>query len=175
MSHPLLYATTDSRLHADLLIVRLKHAGISTALISILYPQSLRPNSAVCWINGSAFLPLSSGESVAVSGPLARALDEGTKSSARKSFIDQMGKLGLSHEQASSLEESLLENRIVIGIEVQDEYELPAIYHTLRGLAIQKVNTADIAPKGAPVAARSRRYRPAFAPAAFAMACFNAV
>jgi hypothetical protein len=171
MSHLLVYATTESRLHADLVVVRLKRAGISTASISILHPESLRPNSAVCWINGSAFMHLASGQAVSVSGALSRALkDDGEANGA--SFADRMSKLGLNHEQGSSLEESLLENRIVIAVEVHDEYEMPAIYHTLRGLDVQKVSTADVARKGAGV--RSHSYHPEFAPAAFAMACSTA-
>lgn len=170
MSHLLVYATTDSRLHADLVIVRLKQAGISTALISILHPKSLRPNSAVCWINGSVFLPWPSGEGISVSGSLSRPLNEDLKKNESSPFADRLCRLGLSHEQGASLEDSLLERRIVIAIEVHDEYELPAIYHTLRGMAVQKVNIADIAKNASGVPTRSRKYRPLFAPAAFAMA-----
>jgi hypothetical protein len=170
MSHLLVYATTDSRLHADLVIVRLKRAGISMAAISILHPQSLRPNSAVCWINGSAFLPLPSGEGIAVSGSLSRPFNEDLKKNESTPFSDRLCRMGLSREQGASLEDSLLENRIVIAIEVHDEYELPAIYHTLRGMAVQKVNLADIARHGPGIPARSGKYRPLFAPAAFAMA-----
>jgi hypothetical protein len=170
MSHLLVYATTDSRLHADLVIVRLKRAGISTSLISILHPQSLRPNSAACWIKGAALIPLPSGESVSVSGSLSRPLNDDLEKNESGPFADRLRRMGLNQEQGGSLEESLLENRIVIAIEVHDEYELPAIYHTLRGMAVQKVNIADIARDGFGVPARSRKYRPLFAPAAFAMA-----
>jgi hypothetical protein len=174
MSHLLVYATTESRLHADLVIVRLKQAGISMASISILHPQSLRPNSALCWINGSAFLKLSSGESVAITGSLSRPLSEDVGRDESTPFAGHLGRLGLSREEALSLEESLLENRIVIAIEVTDEYELPAVYHTLRGLDVQKVDTADLAQRGPADGSRSRRYRPVFAPAAFAMENYRA-
>jgi hypothetical protein len=169
MSHLLVYATTESRLHADLVVVRLKRAGISMAAISILYPDSLRPNSAVCWMNGSAALHLSTGQSVSIAGSLIRSIMAlgGTKEA---SFAERMEKLGLDHQQRSSLEESLLENRIVIAVEVLDEFEMPAIYHTLRDLDVQKVSTADVARKGSPPPTRSHRYHPEFAAAAFAMA-----
>jgi hypothetical protein len=169
MSHLLVYATTESRLHADLVVVRLKRAGISTSSISILHPESLRPNSALCWMNGSAFLHLSTGQSVSISGSLSRSL-KGEGGANGASFADRMGKLGLDNQQRSSLEESLLENRIVIAVEVHDEFEMPAIYHTLRGLDVQKVCTADVASKGSPASTRSHRYHPEFAPAAFALA-----
>jgi hypothetical protein len=164
MSHLLVYATTESRLHADLVVVRLKRAGISTEAISILHPKSRRPNSARCWLSGSVILPLSSGENISVSGALSRALNKYPLSS----FATRMGKLGIDHEQSESLENSLLEDRIVIAVEIQDEYELPAIYHTLRGLDVQKVNISDVAHKGAATSI-SHRYHPEFAPAAFAL------
>jgi hypothetical protein len=171
MSHLLVYATTESRLHADLVVVRLKRAGISTESISILHPESLRPNSASCWINGSAFMHLASGQAVSVSGALSRALKEDGEANG-SSFTDRMSKLGLNHEQGSSLEESLLEHRIVIAVEVSDEYDMPAIYHTLRGLNVQKVSTADVAHRRGAV--RTHSYHPEFAPAAFGMACSTA-
>jgi hypothetical protein len=172
MSHLLVYATTESRLHADLVVVRLKRAGISTAMISILNPQSRSTNSALCWISGSAYVPLSSGDGVSVSGSLSRALNNGAKRHPASSFCDRMGRLGLGHEQCASLENSLLEGRIVIAVEAHDEFELPAIYHTLRGLDVQKVSVSDVAHKGA--AAICHRYHPEFAPAAFAMAAGHA-
>jgi hypothetical protein len=150
-------------------VVRLKRAGISTAKISILNPQSLSPNSARCWINGSALLALTPSQSVSVSGMLSGALNSSLKKNQNVSFSDRMGKLGLGHEQCSSLENSLLESRIVIAVEVDDEYELPAIYHTLRGLDVQRVNISDVAHKGALASTRSHRYHPEFAPVAFAM------
>jgi hypothetical protein len=169
MSHLLVYATTESRLHADLVVVRLRRAGIETAAISILHPEALRPNSALCWINGSAFMHLSSGQAVSVSGALSRTLRHDGEANG-ESFGDRMSKLGLNHQQGKSLEESLLENRIVIAIEVNDEYDMPTIYHTLRGLAVQKVSTADVAHKGSATPSRTHKYHPEFAPAAFAMA-----
>jgi hypothetical protein len=168
MSHLLVYATTESRLHADLVVVRLKRAGIPTESISILHPQSLRPNSAVCWMSGSAAMRMTSGQAVYVSGALSRAMEAGAAARNGASFVDRASRLGLSHEQCLSLEESLLENRIVIAVEVDNEYDMPAIYHTLRGLAVQKVSTADVAHRRSP-AARAHPFHPEFAPAALAM------
>jgi hypothetical protein len=138
-------------------------------MISILNPQSLSTNSALCWLNGSALLPLTPSQSVSVSGLLSRALNGTSKKNQGASFSDRMGKLGIAHEQCASLENSLLESRIVIAVEVHDEYELPAIYHTLRGLDVQRVNISDVAHKGVPGSSRSHRYHPEFAPVAFAL------
>jgi hypothetical protein len=166
MSHLLVYATTESRLHADLVVVRLKRAGLPTAMISIIHPQSRRPNSALCWMCGTSQETLSSGEVVTVAGSLGSTLKNGRRNGI--SFCERIGRLGLTHEQSSSLENSLLEDRIVIAVEVHDEYELPAIYHTLRGLQVERVNISDVAHKGTS-SISSHRYHPEFAPVAFSM------
>jgi hypothetical protein len=169
MSHILVYATAESRLHADLVIVRLKRAGISTEQLSIFHPPALRPNSARCWINGTSLIPLSSlysAHSVSVSGALRRQFNALPRKNRFACLADGLTSLGLDHEQSVGIENSLLENRIVIAIGVLDEYELPAIYHTLRGLAVEKACTSDVDQVGIARPARSHRYHPEFVPAA---------
>jgi hypothetical protein len=177
MSHLLVYATAESRLHADLVIVRLKRAGISTSQLSIFHPPTLRPNSARCWINGTTLLPLSavySAQSVSVSGSLSRQFMAIQRKNRFISLSDGLRALGLTSEQSTGLENSLLENRIVIAIGVLDEYELPAIYHTLRGLSVEKACTTDLDEHGVPVAGHSHRYHPEFMPALSSTEYFTA-
>jgi len=159
MSHFLVYATTDSRLHADLLVVRLKRAGISTSLVSMLYPTCLRPNSTHCWIRGSVPFALESENDVTVSGMLGLRLSALLNRGGRSSLVDGLTEIGLSHEQSVNLSESLRGNGIVIAVEVADEADLPTIYHTLRGLAVARVRTADSIPASEDRVAPSRRYR----------------
>lgn len=166
MSHLLVYATAESRLHADLVFVRLKTAGVSTEQLSFFYPPTLRPNSARFWVNGTAVLPLSPSQSISVSGSLSRAFDEVLRKNKLASLSDGMRALGLSDRERTSLEESLRENRIIVAIRVFDEYELPAVYHTLRGLAVEKACVVDVHEPGSAIPARSHRYHPEFAPAA---------
>jgi hypothetical protein len=141
MSHLLVLASTDSRLHADLLIVRLRRAGIATESVSVFHPTPLRPNSTVCWIRGAANYSLSSGEAVTVAGSLGRKL----VSDKRKlsSFLDSLQSLGFSHEQSLGIEEKLLENYIIIAAEVIGESDLRAIYHTFNGLTVETVRITD--------------------------------
>lgn len=170
MSHLLVYATTDSRLHADLLVVRLKRSGIATGLISVLYPSKLRPNSTRCWIRGSMPFPLESGDEVTVSGMLGLRLNALGKRWGRSSLVDGLTEIGLSHEQSMNVEESLRGNSIVVAVEVADEGDLPSIYHTLRGLAVEKVQTSDTAINSRELSSPSRRYRRVYAAADLALA-----
>jgi hypothetical protein len=161
MSHLLVYATAESRLHADLVVVRLRRAGIDADLISVIHPYAARPNSALCWLNGALTVPLSSGETASVSGLLRLALADPDGNARSNALVERLVRLGLSREQGLNIEESLLENRIIIAVEVHDEFELPAIFHTFRGLAAEKVHTADLNPRNAKAGRRTDRYRPA--------------
>ena len=174
MSHLLVYATAESRLHADLVIVRLKTAGISIEQLSLFYPPVLRPNSARCWVNGTALVPLSSTQSISVSGSLSRVFNGVHRKNKFASLSDGMRALGLNDKERTSLEDSLRENRIIVAIHVLDEYELPSIYHTLRGLAVEKACVVDVYEPGAAVPARSHRYHPEFVPAANSAGYFAA-
>src|SRR5579862_7138691 len=144
MSHLIVYATAESRLHADLVVVRLKHAGIDTDLISVIHAAGARPNSAFCWLDGTSTMPLASGGMTTVSGLFRHSLGDVSKNDAALGLADRLNRLGLNHDQGMNIEESLLENRIIILVEVHDEFELPAIFHTFRGLAAEKVHTADL-------------------------------
>lgn len=136
MSHLLVYATADSRLHADLLIVRLRKAGIATSLISVLYPTKLRPNSTHCWIRGNMSYQTECGE-VTVSGILGLRLAALKSNWNHESLVNGLTEIGLSHEQSLGVTERLNGNSIVVSVETTDADELPAIYHTFRGLDIR--------------------------------------
>jgi hypothetical protein len=145
MSRLLVFASAFSRLHADLVIVRLKRAGIAPALISVLHPLNSRPNSAQCWLGGSAKLRLKSGEKIASSGFLRPLFDELGHDASAASFDEILTSLGLAHDHRLSLEETLLENRVVIAIDATEKAELPTIFQTLQRSGAEKVFVADIA------------------------------
>ncbi|HZZ20440.1 MAG TPA: hypothetical protein VFE25_13775 [Opitutaceae bacterium] len=172
MSHTLVYATADSRLHADLLIVRLKRAGIPTSLISVLYPSMLRPNSTRCWIRGNMAYETPCGE-VTVSGMLGLRLAALKARWSRDPLVNGLTEIGLSHEQSVSVAEKLNGNSIVVAVENADAADLPAIFHTFRGLEIEKVRTADTATISPVLAGRYRRFRRFFEPSGIAFAQAN--
>jgi hypothetical protein len=145
MTHPLVFASSTSRLHADLVIVRLKRAGIPPSYISLIHPLASCPNSAECWLGGSAQLRLSSGEEIAASGFLRRLLeDAGTSGTSPHSLDENLANLGLAHERRLALEETLLENRVVIAVDVVDRLELPTILQTLHRSGAEKIFATEV-------------------------------
>ncbi len=144
MSHLLVYATALSRLHADLLIVRLKQADVATSQISVIHPKASRPNSTRCWLNGSMRLPLSSGAMVAVAGLLRLALLRSREAGTPDTLVNRLCALGLSPAQSHDMDERLLENRIIVAIEVPSEFELPAIFRAMHSVAAEDVHAVNL-------------------------------
>jgi hypothetical protein len=142
------------------MVVRLRRAGIDTDLISVLHTPTTPPNSALCWLDGASSVSLSSGETATVAGLFRLSLAEAAFNGGSSALVDRLCHLGLKHDQAMSIEESLLENRIIIMVEVTDEFELPAIFHTFRGLAAEKARTVDLNRRTPKAIHGSQRYRP---------------
>jgi hypothetical protein len=139
MSRLVVFATAFSRLHADLMIVRLRRAGISAGSISALYPPASKPNSGLCWLGGSARLPLSSGEAAEVSGRLRISLAHAEEGAGHTSLSARLGDLGLTRAQCSELEESLREHHLVLAIEIRGEARLTAVFQILQSLEAERI------------------------------------
>ena len=141
MSHAFVFASAESRLHADILVVRLKQAGIATEAISLLYPGSAQPNSVLCWLNGVAKFSLPSGEEIASSGRFGWP-DASEDLVDTESLAEKLAVHGLAPEQCSSVEEILSEGRIVIAVESQNKAEMRKIMETLRYVGVENVFTS---------------------------------
>jgi len=138
----LVFATAISRLHADLLVIRLKQARHSLDRISAIYHDSSRPNCTVNWLNGSAHLSLSSGETVSITGRLRVRMARPDEKSAPNSLSERLGGLGLAHEQSLSVEKALFERRIVVAVEAGTEGERDGVSEILRNLAAENIQSA---------------------------------
>src|SRR5882724_11688419 len=156
MSNLLVYATALSRLHADLLVVRLKQADVAMSQISIVHPKASRPNSTRCWLSGSLRLPLASGANVSVAGPLRHLLAHSRRGTGPNTLVSRLRRLGLTPGQSHEIDERLMENRIIVAIAVPSEFELPAIFGALRGVAAEDVRAVDLAPAHGAEATSSR-------------------
>ena len=139
MSRLVVFATALSRLHADLLVVRLRQSGTPTASLSVIYLPASKPNSGQCWLNGTTRLALSSGEPVEVSGRLRVALGHGEKGAGHSSLLARLADFGLTGEQGAELEESLRDTHPVLAIEVHEETALTAVFQVLQTLAAEKI------------------------------------
>jgi hypothetical protein len=141
MSHVFVFASAESRLHADLLVVRLKQAGVALEAISLLYPSALQPNTARCWLSGSGKFSLSDADEIAGSGRFGSPEDfEGTGDTEK--LEKKLSRLGLAPEQRASIKEILCEGRIVIAIEAHNKDDLHAIFDTFGYVGVENSFTA---------------------------------
>lgn len=151
MSRLVVFASAFSRLHADLIVVRLKRAGIPTPRLSVIHPLQCCPNSTLCWLGGSTRLRLSSDVNIAASGflsaPLQTPADVATSTAT---FTGKLTQIGLTHEQGLILEETMLESRVAIAIEVVEKSELATILQVLQRAGAEKTFTARIDTFGTP-------------------------
>ena len=163
--HPnAVFAAASTRLHADLVIVRLKRAGIAPEKITAIYPQAQKPNSAKCWLAGHAKASLPYGESVSVAGPLRRLL----KGRAEGSLLAALKLAGLDAQDSRGFADRLGRGEIVVGVKVDSEEEVAIAWHTLREFEADAITIGLPEPQDAtPWAETGRKtLKPSAAPAA---------
>ena len=128
------FASTVSRLHAIVILARLKRKGILPGAISVIQP----PCAAYDWVAISGLPPLTVGLSgrlsVAVTGRLGRALAvfEGWLGA-------RLDAAGFDVVQRAAIEESMGENRIVLCIETGGEEALRIVLQVLEDNGAEKI------------------------------------
>ena len=121
------FAFATSRLHADLIVVRLKHAGISCEKVSAVFPGRLTPNSALCWLEGKTAPSAYEGEDLVAAGPLGKALSMENEVTLAQSLV----RAGLQSEEAAEYAEGLTKDQILICVHTANEDEVAIAWHTL--------------------------------------------
>ena len=133
-----IFANASSRLHADLIVTRLKRAGIACEQISVLYPTDTVPNSALCWLEGKSAPTNYEGEMVAVAGPMRKVLSFKNEGA----LIQSLSKIGLPGESAAAYAEHLSQGEIVIGVNTANEDEVAVVWDTLRDTRADSIAVA---------------------------------
>ncbi len=98
MSSIPVFADALSRLHADIVIVRLVRAGISADQISAVFPRLRAPNSVCCWLkNFNARISRPAKWPIAAAGLLGKLFKQTVRSAE---FERELESLGLNAESA---------------------------------------------------------------------------
>jgi len=124
------FASAISRLHADLVVIRLRRAGIARDKISAVFPERLKPNCALCWLDQHSKPTLYNGETVTVAGPMATQLSP----QSEPSFIRSLQQIGLSLNDACVYAERLGKGQILVSVSTDDTTEIAIAWHTFREL-----------------------------------------
>jgi hypothetical protein len=155
------FASATSRLHADVIVIRLTRAGLPASRISAVFPERLKPNCADCWLEGRKKSPSFGVEPIVAVGPLSASLDL----SSEASLVQSLRAAGLGLEEAKSSVERLGKGQVLICAAVRSEEELSIAWHMFCELQADDISIATTI-KPAPAAAwlkpqNRRRRQPA--------------
>lgn len=136
MKRTLLFASAPSKLQIDLILTRIRQAGLALDGITAIYRETHRPNSVPCWLEGAAVLRLSTGETAVAAGALRY---EFVGSQGPAALRAGLRNCGLTSGQGANLEDSLLEGRTLLCLEADDEAQFAVIFHILLHVGAEKI------------------------------------
>ena len=132
------FASANSRLHADVIAIRLTKAGVATSKISAIYPERLKPNCADCWLKGRNASSAFGSETFVAAGPLASAVSLESEAD----LVRTLHATGLSLEDAHASVERLGKGQILISAQVKNEEELSVAWHMFCELQADDISIA---------------------------------
>jgi hypothetical protein len=127
-------ASVNSRLHADVTLIRLRRAKINCRAISVLYPAHSMPNAVGCWLPVAATTKLRVGrEDIACAGFFRKQL--GSPSVAHddgREVADLLVHSGVDLMGAHILAERLGQGHILLCVHAGNDEEIAIAWHVFR-------------------------------------------
>ena len=120
-------ANADSRLHADIMMIRLRRSGVNIDRISAIFSRRFVPNSFFFWLRRPRKVrSTESGESFFAAGPLRTVFGkDDTVDSLRDKLLD----LGFDHHAADHFAQSLWLGHAVLCVKAKDSDEAAVAWH----------------------------------------------
>jgi hypothetical protein len=147
-------AEANSKLHADIAIIRLLRAGIRSEKISAIFPRNRAPNTVCCWLSSFHRVPITSSSPIAAAGLLGRLFKKGVRATE---FDEQMENLGLTAEITARLVEKMEDGRIVLCVHARNEAEAAVAWRIFERVAAENImcpaHQAELVHRDAPVLA----------------------
>ncbi len=141
MSSIPVFADALSRLHADIVIVRLVRAGISADRISAVFPRLRTPNSVGCWLkNFNAQISRPAKWPIAAAGLLGKLFKQSVRSAE---FERELESLGLNADTAERILERIQDGSIVLCVHARSETEASLAWQVFRGVAAENITCPD--------------------------------
>lgn len=139
MSSIPVFADAQSRLVADLAIVRLVRAGIPTERISAVFPRRRAPNTVCCWFKNIVTVPNPTKWPIAVSGLLQKLFYKG----AASRHVRDLESLSLSPEIAQQILEKTQEGQIVVCVHARTEKEAAIAWHIFQHVGAETIYSPE--------------------------------
>jgi hypothetical protein len=155
-------ATARSRLHADVMLIRLRRADIAIKNVSALFPLASLPNSVACWLRRGLNVRLGREEFRAV-GPIWKWLHKIGRHQFSATSVFEKAKF--DHASSQRLEEELKRGHTLLCVHAADEAELAIAWHIFKHAEAEFIALPAVEPKEAPAHEHAILAFPAFAAA----------
>ena len=130
MKHSFVFATADSRLHADIMMIRLRRAGLNIDRVSAIFSHQFAPNSFFFWLKSPRTLRCrTKGESFFVAGPLQHSFGGGDEVEAVPSVLRKMG---VDRSEAGRLARALWLGHGVLCVHAKNQDEAAVAWHIFK-------------------------------------------
>jgi hypothetical protein len=139
-------ASADSRLHADIMMIRLRRAGIDIDRISAVFSDRFAPNSFFFWLRSPRTLRCpAKGETYFVAGPLEQSFGGANEVEAVPTILKR---LGLTRNEAAHFARSLWLGRGVLCVQAKNQDEAAVAWHIFKhsraeDIAVSSHSSAD--------------------------------
>lgn len=129
-----LVASANSRLHADVILVRLRRAEIECRKISVLFPVHSMPNAVGCWLPLAPSSPLKLGrETIARAGQFRKpAIAPDLAHEDGREIISLLTHAGIDPTGAHLLAERLDQGHILLCVHADREVDASIAWHVFR-------------------------------------------
>ena len=156
-------ASVNSRLHADVALIRLRHAKINCRNLSVLFPAHSMPNAVGCWLPVAGKSGLRVGqEEIACAGQLRKQLDASTAAhDDGREVAELLMHAGVDAMGAHILAEKLGQGHILLCVHAANEAETSAAYRVFRN---SSADTIIVGAQPSVRAAKPRHEIPLIAP-----------
>lgn len=132
MKSTFVLAIAESRLHADIMMIRLRRAGINVDRISAMFSRRFAPISFFCWLRRPRTLRSSLKDErgmVFAAGPLQKRIAGHDEVAAVPDLLQQ---LGLDRREAAHFSQALWNGHALLCVSVKNEDEAAIAWHIFK-------------------------------------------
>jgi hypothetical protein len=124
-------ATASSRLHADVMMIRLRRAGIPIGHISAISPATSLPNSVAVWLSHLRRKVLKLGQdTLMAAGPMRRWLSKAGEKAI--SPAQMLGAAGFDRMATKQAEERLRQGETLLCVHAKGEEDVAIAWHVFK-------------------------------------------
>lgn len=141
MKSTIVLATANSRLHADIMMIRLRRAGINIDRVSAVFSNRFAPNSFFFWLRSPRTLRShANGDAFFAAGPLQELMSGDDVEHMPRT----LRRLGLSQHDAAHFAQSLWLGHGVLCVQAKNQDEAAVVWHIFKHSRAEDIAVAGM-------------------------------